>query len=103
MSDIWELRDPSQPCEHPLDPEAMYDGAFLVKLDGQWWDCGQCPGGKKVKLRKVDHPHLPAVFVVERVSDGTAFRAATQVATGGAFRAATQVATQNVENIRSQT
>ena len=50
MNDLT-VRDHSQPCEHPLDPEGMYDGAFVCEVGGvEWWDCGQCPGGKEIKL-----------------------------------------------------
>jgi len=42
------VRDHSEPCEHPLDPEAMYDGAYFDN-EGGFWRCGNigCPGGRE--------------------------------------------------------
>jgi len=54
MNDVLRLRDHSQPCEHPLDPEGMYDGAFVCEVNGEaWWACGSCPGGREITLRHV--------------------------------------------------
>jgi len=52
MSDTWELRDHSEPCEHYPPPEGHEGTAPLTWQDDGIWRCEWCPGGKKVVLRR---------------------------------------------------
>ena len=43
MTDTMTVRDHSLPCKH--------EGTYAAFINGEYWWCEECPGGKEITLR----------------------------------------------------